>query len=137
MEAITAEELHINNLVIVNHKTDKVAIVDSICRNSIEARFIDGMAEDMATGMIVSPEKTYGIPLSEEWLKRFGFEKSMCDGTALFDLKKENLPLFFNGDKNGFMEVVLDIEPQVRIKHVHQLQNLHFALSGQELTLKE
>ncbi len=65
------------------------------------------------------------IPLTEEWLVKFGFgvevfvngtEFSVVDGIASLNYRE--------------MEVM-------KIKYVHQLQNLYFALSGEELTIKE
>ena len=85
------------------------------------------------------------IEITEDWLVRFGFEKresSVCDSFHiginpitkdwLFDIvwlkdmkdySYEEFPFY----KNGFHE----------LKHVHQLQNLYFALTGEELTVKE
>lgn len=76
------------------------------------------------------------IPLTPGWLERFGFKKRVTVGHStqwfiglnpinhdwLFDvlwLDNEPAPFYRNG---YFM-----------IKHVHQLQNLYFALTGEEL----
>jgi hypothetical protein len=63
------------------------------------------------------------IPLTEEWLLKFGFEKS---SKHIFK-------------KDGFL-ISLDIVFEVflgnivvEIKYVHQLQNLFYCLSGKEL----
>ena len=61
------------------------------------------------------PEQYEPIPLTEECLLRFGFES-------------KNPVLFTNSDGDSFY---LD---DTKIKHVHQLQNLYFALTGEELT---
>jgi hypothetical protein len=68
------------------------------------------------------------IPLTEEWLERFGFEKiQMSIPTAYktkdgFRIKK---------DQRGYwMQYKYGM---TIIKHVHQLQNLYFALTGEEL----
>lgn len=77
------------------------------------------------------------IPLTEEWLLNFGFRL----GGDRFDKEASNglfriwsLGLIHEtyhtnriGDDMGDME----------LKHVHQLQNLYFALTGEELTLNE
>ena len=77
------------------------------------------------------------IPLTEEWVKKFGFESD-------FD---RILPYQIGYKKN---EIVLDsnfiltVEGQVsdlhslgkELKFVHELQNLYFALTGEELTLQ-
>lgn len=74
------------------------------------------------------------IPLTEEWLVKFGFEKEYSNywshKKSYFEIDKDNYGLWINsvnGNEyhhgNGF-------------KHVHQLQNLYFALTGEELTLQ-
>jgi len=70
------------------------------------------------------------IPLTEEWLECFGFERNLND-----DLTKGQLTLQVSVNGNWFRvldEMRLD---GIEIKHVNQLQNLYFALTGQELTL--
>lgn len=68
------------------------------------------------------------IPLTEEWLKRFGFEKDATDWWYI----GESIGLKRYNDET-FKAYV----PNVDVKHVHQLQNLYFALTGEELELKE
>ena len=62
------------------------------------------------------------IPLTEEWLVKFGFDKgTMC---------------WFNDTNIGFefnAKGVVKWNQPKHIKHVHQLQNLYFALTGEEL----
>ena len=66
------------------------------------------------------------IPLTEEWLLKFGFEwkiqhQGFYNGRFKIDEKyKEGYRLYFGGEK-------------IDVKHVHQLQNLYFALTGEEL----
>lgn len=62
------------------------------------------------------------IPLTEEWLLKFGFEKGSL---IYFNLNGE---IVFKGD-NAFRYFGLTVQ----LKYVHQLQNLYFALTGQEL----
>ena len=79
------------------------------------------------------------IPLSKEWLKKFGFKKregnNICwdlgnfmvgwygnsYATWVVGLTQENNELFYHS----------------QIKSVHQLQNLYFSLTGEELTITE
>lgn len=75
------------------------------------------------------------IPLTEEWLLKFGFVKI---GTNY-----ENKWLVLWGNiKTKSIDFVLN-EPHSRkrkiteLKHVHQLQNFYFALTGEELTIKQ
>lgn len=84
------------------------------------------------------------ITLTEEWLLKFGFESSdqeinymewthkekhwfsLGNDGGLHDW--ENQPFYFRQD--GYWDV------KTPLTHVHQLQNLYFALTGEELILK-
>lgn len=70
------------------------------------------------------------IPLTEEWMLKFGFEK---DGDY-FSLGNfhYHLPscLFYSGNDH-----VSGGNADAIIKYVHQLQNLYFALTGEELQI--
>jgi len=77
------------------------------------------------------PEKYKPIPLNEEWLVKFGFEKDksafIYGYYALY-----NNEIYWSGGVYSACDSISNIE----IKYVHQLQNLIFALTGEELTLK-
>ena len=71
------------------------------------------------------------IPLTEEWLKKFGFK---WKNTGL-RLDKYVLRNQIDG---WFMYISNEsLNFTVHIKYIHQLQNLYFALTGKELTIKE
>lgn len=69
------------------------------------------------------------IPLTEEWLERFGLKKIISQG-SIFKLGEFHIQNF---GPLGFYEC----RNHVKIVYVHLLQNLYFALTGEELTLKE
>ena len=66
------------------------------------------------------------IPLTEEWLMKFGFE-ALFSGAGYV---KNHVEIGYN--HNGFYIITSGL----KIKYVHQLQNLYFALTGEELTIK-
>jgi hypothetical protein len=75
------------------------------------------------------------IPLTEEWLLKFGFEY-ISDYESY--IKKFNTEHHSDGviiRKNDF--VLCDIDIRIQLKHVHQLQNLYFALTGDELKIND
>jgi hypothetical protein len=75
------------------------------------------------------------IHLTEEWLLKFGFDKKVGSQTTYF--KKSYFPFFLH-TKAGKWSLSYNNEyDDGEIKHVHQLQNLYFALTGEELTIKE
>lgn len=67
------------------------------------------------------------VPLTEEWLVKIGYEK-MPSGTYL-QPNSGNFIWFEQGLK---CSIAGEYYPE-NIKYVHQLQNLHFALTGEEL----
>jgi hypothetical protein len=94
---------------------------------------------------LITTEQIDPIPLTEEWLKRFGFEVRESSTAKEFYIgeneithdwlfsvvwlekpeliKAPNAPFYRNGRHT--------------IYYVHQLQNLFFALTGEELTLND
>jgi hypothetical protein len=68
------------------------------------------------------------IPLTEDWLLKFGFEG--------WDLGKYTI-ILTNGNFFDFQNGLEGVPIAKNIKHVHQLQNLYFALTGEELKIKK
>lgn len=76
-----------------------------------------------------------GIPLTEQWLKDFGFKVNGVMTFTLyrvFKLSKSNYGYQLHCG-NLFTTMTTE-EIGVEITHVHQLQNLFFCLTGKELT---
>lgn len=83
-------------------------------------------------------ERIYNpIPLTEEWLLKFGFKGEErffeINDNAFRVVKYISVPGwgFRIGMSNDEFLML------TRIEYVHQLQNLYFALTGEELTVKE
>ena len=73
------------------------------------------------------------IPLTEEWLLKFGFYKR---AEHSFDFWKNSM-WKLEEYKNKEYYLLYHCSEEVdctMIKYVHQLQNLYFALTGEELT---
>jgi hypothetical protein len=83
------------------------------------------------------------IPLTEEWLLKFGFE--ICGYNQLSWRHTEHIKNFeldginwADADYPEYQFLIYNIGNDIfRIHYVHQLQNLYFALTGEELKLKE
>lgn len=75
------------------------------------------------------------IPLTEEWLVKFGFEFTdwLGDWLGSWDLKDGCFGLLKNANGTFIFESKSGTS---EIHFVHQLQNLYFALKGEELTVK-
>ena len=82
--------------------------------------------------VIKQAEKFSPIPLTEEWLVKLGFKR-----WGKFDLWKTyqtTVCTIAGTTQSGFE---LSKIPRVEVEYVHQLQNLYFALTGEELKLTE
>ena len=108
-------------------------LVDGSCVFSLEEIQTDYQIEKFAH---IEP-----IPLTEQWLIDFGFKKhkllgSYFNGQFRFHTQKPHSAKDF-----GFFSEIYFCERQVLsiggVRNVHQLQNLYFALVGEELTLKK
>ena len=90
-------------------------------------------------------EDITGIPLTEEWLLKFGFvngNKTYANAFSLEVLQTDFYlrPCYAGGYYWGFnLEKVDDCEfnDAEPVISIHQLQNLYFALTGEELTISE
>jgi len=71
------------------------------------------------------------IPLTEEWLIKFGFQDNTIRIGEMQIIFDEDYGSYYLGD-----EQEIGLNPDLEIKHVHQLQNLYFALTNEELTIK-
>lgn len=72
-------------------------------------------------------ENILPIPLTEEWLLKFGFERNILEA-------KHNSIIYYSENNIGIKGMLGTVKPSV-CKYVHQLQNLYFALTGEELTI--
>ena len=78
------------------------------------------------------------IPLTEEWLLKFGFLYESPDEAYLDITDRISLYINLYDDKiKACLSTYYDSEIPIALMYVHQLQNLYFALTGQELKIKE
>lgn len=115
-----ASELRIGNLLRNNLNGNILIPCDILC---------DGINTDRHEGLnycFIDP-----IPLTKEWLLKFGFEKRGVNRTRWvfwkIDLVEDEKGIYSFDESRIYID----------IKYVHQLQNLYFALTNEELTLKQ
>lgn len=85
------------------------------------------------------------IPLTEEWLLRLGFGQNVpknawwneIEFLIGQDVSRFYLAKFGGTSENPIIEDAIPVLDSINITTVHQLQNLYFALTGQELTIKQ
>jgi hypothetical protein len=129
-----ASELRIGNLVDLGNRIAKISEIYHKACTVLDLEETQDTIEDY--------ERTKPIPLTEEWLLNFdmeltdGFSNSRKlylnnyenDISKITYSPKEGLLRLSNGDPKGTILIP-------HIKYVHQLQNLYFALTGEELIL--
>jgi hypothetical protein len=138
---MNARELRIGNLVIWNGDPEESGL---IC--PIDGEDIDKMERSEAYSKEHSP-----IQLNEEWLLKFGFEDDLD--------KWYSKDYFTQGDEDNKIRISVNLISKrcsinqlpdedntndtgpaytgYDINFVHQLQNLYFALTSEELIMKE
>lgn len=140
---INANELRVGNWVLLNRGTDD--------QTEVTIDIITIYEDENA----ILLKKCEPIPLTEEWLIRFGFkredkapptkEHSQYFSKWVMDYKYSFAYAPFREDW-GFYHSYTDAPKDedndkfdfisCGLKYVHQLQNLYFALTGAELTIK-
>lgn len=126
-----AQELRIGNLIQLYRKAeDKEMSTHSVC--GIENVPDIGWMVELEDGFYINTDKGIEpIPLTEEWLVKLGFEKShgeWIERNEMVMLSYFATGLHLSSSDSGMLSIEL--------KYVHQLQNLYFALTGEELTVK-
>lgn len=136
---INANELRLGNLVILQNKEyrpNESGFIHKV--TGITEKF--GKHADELGNFVVELERQennifedrYGqyvsylepIPLTEDWLIKFGFKDSQkTEGHLLFNWYSDHI---------GIKGMLGMVKPY-KCRYVHQLQNLYFALTGEEL----
>ena len=118
-----ASELRIGNYI--NEVEDGLIIVNSI--DSREHRFyVTDQNGDINGEDFIEP-----IPLTEEWFVKFGFDSDPYQDMYVLGWLKINCDKTRGGLELWVENITGNV---VYLQHVHSLQNLYFALTGEELT---
>lgn len=133
---ISVGELRIGNILL--HEKEMIAVA-VIARDNILLEYLNGnctVIADRNSGFL-NHDDVKPVPLTPERLKKFQFEhmEFPLDNEVGYARKSDRYFVGFtyaNGDwllHSPFFNK--------SIKFVHELQNLYFALTGEELTIKE
>jgi hypothetical protein len=138
-----AQELRIRNLL--QSKDGKVHYVSNLSLDIDDEynELIGGTSLGETSNEVLQEERELywrAIPLTEEWLLKFGFAPYALQGWFQNTIS-EHLSIHINRS----MQVCLYAGEYIdgdgalleSIQYVHQLQNLYFALTGEELTIEE
>jgi len=124
-----ASELRIGNLI-------DIYLISSPSLSNIHV--VEPTTLMMIMGLVESKGTAFRpIPLTEEWVLNFGFEKHHTlknEWLTMYISEEDGIGVFLNIQD---MIIYYCNDPIFRIKHVHDLQNFMFALTGEELVLKK
>lgn len=127
-----ARELRIGNII---DRTDYECRVISIDAASITAAPLNYKGERFVV------QEIKPIPLTEGWLVRFGFELVASRSNRVFSKGKD---FGFDLGIASYLVAYYRHEDELsnifirhKVNYVHQLQNIYFALTGEELEMKE
>lgn len=125
------QELRIGNLV--SNMYEKTARVREIHEHpSWAGGFLVITNENKSAISVLRP-----IPLTDEWLEKLGALKD--EYGDMFIEVDSDIRLYLS--TKGYIQLVKSYHCPMfdyeHIKHVHQLQNLYYAITGEELTIKE
>ena len=135
-----ASELRLGNYVNVPIPEQCPFRIDDF--ECLSYEFIKVAQKQIINGKEVHPLTWYGddlqpIPLTEEWLEKFGFTKAIY-----YDVDQNYYVYFDFSIYNFYDEGWFFLDPDnghintKGVKYVHEIQNLYFALTGEELILK-
>jgi len=149
-----AQELRIGNLIQIELGEREIAKVEEL---TLETGESNNQYYFLETNLLSNNSKWVDpidffepIPLTEEWLLKFGFTKKrnlrgnkidisafswFINNQEFLELKKYHCGDYDEGQT--FYPTINYCDTNLVINYVHQLQNVYFALRNQELTIKE
>lgn len=116
------EEIRIGNETL-NGKVVAISSGDVIL---VHDGFQSWSSKDLVDG--VEP-----IPLTEEWLLKFGFKK---EWGKLYQIEANYFPVFMDDNVTWYYSADCYHYTGKALEYVHQLQNLYFTLTGEELKIE-
>ena len=120
-------ELRIGNLVSI---FNSICVIDTVALHGCWCTLLESEKDRSLTleyNAYIEP-----IPLTEEWLLKFGFKKD-----TFGSWKRDNCLYWIDKD-GGVLQIASGFAAIINApcQYAHQLQNLYFALTGNELELQ-
>jgi hypothetical protein len=142
-QANASQELRLGNYLLYDGRVVIVSMLSIDIREEFEKLigfcYLDNLSNEYYGNVGQTIDKLNPIPLTPEWLNRFnikfgealGYGYPFGDNSNLYLTKR-----IFNAVECSIMITSDGEEVFSHIKHVHQLQNIYFALTGKELEIK-
>jgi hypothetical protein len=131
-----ATELRIGNYLFYS---DNVfcEVITNICKTHVRC-YVHNDLEDI----LLDITELKPIPLNNKWLIKLGFEKQYKN-EKVYNTKKDrdgclihDVFLHYDTEDKDYDLCLNDYFVRSHIKYVHQLQNIYFALTNEELIIK-
>jgi hypothetical protein len=125
---IKANELRIGNWVEIDY-----------CYRQVTSISEEGINIAIYDDCVIWEDKIRGIPLTPDIFEKAGFEDILGDRIW----SKDGIELFhgsrFIEERDGYWACAYwqptESETETKLQYIHQLQNLYFALTGEELDI--
>lgn len=127
-----ANQLSAKDLRLGNNLQDEIGNIYTVRRLNTEDD--DDILVNEKMNLKTLNYDVFGIPLSEDVLLKLGFEKYSAENFK--HQKVDKLRAYLQPIRNGYGIYLEGCYSLPNIKSVHQLQNLYYALTGEELTFK-
>lgn len=120
-----SNELRVNNYVVKDLSIDDL--------EEIIVKPYDLLSNDVL-------ENLFPIKLTKEWLLKFGFVQDKIDKSFVLNsfsifLDKRIKDNVYLKSIDGFGNFTWNVASGLKVQYVHQLQNLYFALTNEELKI--
>lgn len=146
-----SNELRLGNLVTIDNENHRAKLKNMPLKVTAinQLQDLEGSKNGLRLELLVLLPNTYyetysqylhfikPIQINEAWLKSFGFEKP-CNGSSKFSYEREESTFcieYFEYTKAYHFTGGEGVRFGNGCKYVHQLQNLYYALMGEELSL--
>ena len=132
LKMIKENDLRLNNLVMVNYKTDLLSKVTWIQEGSINVIF--DRQPDLVNGIACSVNDLIPIPVTEKILLSCGFKKrKSCFGYWIYEIMFHHTVFSVEDVDFGLCYFYIGNTHVTQTRYVHELQNLYFSITGEEL----
>lgn len=129
---IKENDLRLNNLVMVNYKTDLLSKVTCIKDGLINVVF--DRQPDLVNSLVCCQDDLIPIPVTEKILLSCGFKKrKSCFGFWIYEIIFQNTVFSVEEVDLGLCYFYVGSTYISQTRYVHELQNLYFAITGEEL----
>ena len=123
-----ATELRLNNFVIYE---DEIVPVMGMENN------YNGLLVKIDSNHVIDCKELEPIALTAEWFSRLGFKEAYRSSTRVRFELSNYCRYDFDLSSNKILQGFLFFGNYIKCNYLHQLQNIYFTLTGEELKIKE